>query len=318
MKAFVTGGAGFIGSNLVDRLLGAGHTVTVYDDLSTGQSRFLESAEGQPRFAFVEGDILDAHRLDASIRGHDIVFHFAANADVRFGTQHPRKDLEQNTIGTSHVLEAMREHEIKQIVFSSTGSVYGDTETIPTPEDAPFPIQTSLYAASKLAGEGLISAYSGGFGIRSYVFRFVSIMGERYTHGHVFDFYKQLLQHPDRLSVLGDGHQKKSYLHVQDCLDAILLAIEKCQAPVNVLNLGTDEYVEVNDSISVIESELGLQPKHEYSGGQRGWVGDNPFILLDCSRMRKLGWKPRFSIRESIAATLRWLQQNPWVLSSRG
>lgn len=317
MKAFVTGGAGFIGSNLVDRLLGAGHGVTVYDDLSTGQVRFLESAQEQPKFTFVEGDILDAHRLDASMRGHDIVFHLAANADVRFGTQHPRKDLEQNTIGTSHVLEAMRAHDIKRIMFSSTGSVYGDTDTIPTPEAAPFPIQTSLYAASKLAGEGLISAYCGGFGIRSYIFRFVSILGERYTHGHVFDFYKQLSHHPGQLSVLGDGHQKKSYLHVQDCLDAILLAVEKCQAPVNILNLGTDEYVEVNDSIGVIEAELGIAPKREYSGGTRGWVGDNPFILLDCSRMRELGWKPRFSIRESIAGTLRWLQQNSWVLSSR-
>jgi UDP-glucose 4-epimerase len=317
MKAFVTGGAGFIGSNLVDRLLGEGHAVTVYDDLSTGHERFLESAKSQPGFSFVEGDILDAHRLHANMRGHDIVFHLAANADVRFGTQHPRKDLQQNTIGTSHVLEAMREHDVKRIVFSSTGSVYGDTEKFPTPEDAPFPIQTSLYAASKLAGEGLISAYSEGFGIQSYVFRFVSILGERYTHGHVFDFYKQLLQHPNQLSVLGDGHQRKSYLHVQDCLDAILLAVERCESRVNILNLGTDEYVEVNDSIDVIVRELALKPERTYSGGQRGWVGDNPFILLDCARMQRLGWKPKFSIRESIAATLGWLRQNDWVLSSR-
>ena len=317
MKAFVTGGAGFIGSNLVDRLLASGHEVTVYDDFSTGQRRFLAGAERQPGYRLVEGNILDQAQLTAAITGHDTVFHLAANADVRFGLDQPRKDLDHNTIGTWTVLEGMRKAGVKRIAFSSTGSVYGEAKVFPTPEDAPFPVQTSLYGASKLAGEGLISAYCEAYGMRAWIFRFVSILGERYTHGHVYDFSKQLLEHPDRLAVLGDGHQKKSYLHVQDCLDAILLALDRAPDPVNILNLGTDEYVEVNDSIATIIDAMRVSPKLEYSGGKRGWVGDNPFILLDCKRMRGLGWAPKRSIRDSLRGTLHWLLENRWVMTAR-
>ena len=317
MRAFVTGGAGFIGSNLVDRLLASGHEVTVYDDFSTGQRRFLAGAERQPGYRLVEGNILDQAQLAAAIAGHDTVFHLAANADVRFGLEQPRKDLDHNTIGTWCVLEAMRKAGIKRIAFSSTGSVYGEAKVFPTPEDAPFPVQTSLYGASKLAGEALISAYCEAYGMRGWIFRFVSILGERYTHGHVYDFCKQLLEHPDRLAVLGDGHQKKSYLHVQDCLDAILLALDRAPDSVNILNLGTDEYVEVNDSIATIIDAMRVSPKLEYSGGKRGWVGDNPFILLDCKRMRGLGWAPKRSIRDSLRGTLHWLLENRWVLTAR-
>jgi UDP-glucose 4-epimerase len=317
MKMFVTGGAGFIGSNLVDRLLAAGHEVTAYDDLSTGQERFLEQAAGRKGFQLVRGDILDQRKLAEVLPGHDVVFHLAANADVRFGPDQPRKDLDSNTIGTWSVLESMRAAKVRRIAFSSTGSVYGESKVVPTPEDAPFPVQTSLYGASKLAGEGLISAYCEAYGMRGCIFRFVSILGERYTHGHVFDFCKALLAHPEYLDVLGDGHQKKSYLHVQDCVDAILLAVERCEAPVNIFNLGTDEYVEVNDSIDVIQAELELKPERRYSGGDRGWIGDNPLILLDCARMRSLGWAPRRTIRESLRGTLRWLLENRWVLTQR-
>src|SRR5882724_11636067 len=190
---FVTGAAGFIGSNLVDRLLANGHLVVGYDNFSTGQTEFLEAVSGQANFRLVQGDTLDLPALTAAMNGCEFVFHLAANADVRFGLEHPRKDLEQNTIATFNILEAMRSNQIKKIAFSSTGSVYGEAAVIPTPEDAPFPIQTSLYAASKLAGESLIQAYCEGFGFEGYIFRFVSILGERYTHGHVFDFYKQLM-----------------------------------------------------------------------------------------------------------------------------
>lgn len=317
MKAFVTGGAGFIGSSLVDRLLGDGHEVTAYDNLSTGQARFVESAKKQAGFRFVQADLLDAEALATAMRGHDFVFHLAANADVRFGTNHPTRDLEQNTIATSNVLEAMREHGIRNIAFSSTGSVYGEPEVFPTPEDAPFPVQTSLYAASKLACEGMIAAYAVGFGMRTWIFRFVSILGERYTHGHVFDFYKRLKEDPETLHILGDGHQRKSYLYIQDCIDAILTAIGRSDAPVNVLNLGTDEYVEVNDSIDVIVEHLGVSPERTYEGGKRGWIGDSPFIFLDCTRMRELGWQPKRSIRDSVRSTLRWLQDNEWVYEAR-
>ncbi len=317
MKAFVSGGAGFIGSNLVDRLLDLGHEVTVYDNLSTGLLQFLEYARDFDRFRLVKGDLLDEDSLSEAITGHEFVFHLAANADVRFGTEHPRRDLEQNTIVTYNILEAMRNHGIRKIAFASTGSVYGEATVIPTPEGAPFPIQTSLYAASKLAGEGMIAAYCEGFGFQSWIFRFVSILGERYTHGHVFDFYRELKQNPSRLEVLGNGKQRKSYLYIQDCIDAILLALEKSNESVNVLNLGVDGYCEVNDSIGWICEELGVSPKLEYTGGDRGWIGDNPFIFLDTSKIRDLGWKPKLSIKDGVLKTIQYLKTNEWVFEER-
>jgi len=260
---------------------------------------------------------LDLDSLKAAMKGCDFVFHFAANADVRDGINHPKKDVEQNTLATFNVLEAMRENGIKEVVFSSTGSIYGEAEIFPTPETAPFPVQTSLYGASKLACEGLIQAYCEGFGFKSWIFRFVSILGERYSHGHVFDFYRMLLKDPDNLHVLGDGKQRKSYLYIQDCLDAILLAIESSKSKVNIFNLGTDEYCEIHESIKWITGHLELTPKFSYSGGKRGWVGDNPFIFLDTSSIQKLGWRPKCSIREGVLNTLVWLQDNRWVLEGR-
>ena len=269
------------------------------------------------RFRLVEGDLLDEGSLSEAIAGHEFVFHLAANADVRFGTEHPRRDLEQNTIATNNVLEAMRKNGINKIAFASTGSVYGDATVIPTPENAPFPIQTSLYAASKMAGEGLIAAYCGGFGFQSWIFRFVSILGERYTHGHVFDFYRKLKQNPSRLKVLGNGKQRKSFLYIQDCIDAMLFALEKSNESVNVLNLGVDGYCEVNDSIGWICEELGVTPRLEYSGGERGWIGDNPFIFLDTSKIRDLGWKPKLSIQDGVLKTIQYLKTNEWVFEER-
>jgi UDP-glucose 4-epimerase len=313
-KAFVTGAAGFIGSNLVDRLLAAGFSVVGYDNFSTGLREFVAGALTHPEYRLIEGDVLDPSQLAAAMAGSNIVFHLQANADVRFGLEHPRKDLEQNAIATFNVLEAMRGNGIKDIVFSSTGSIYGDAEVVPTPETAPFPIQTSLYGASKLAGEGLIMAYCEGFNFRSWIFRFVSILGERYTHGHVFDFYKQLLADPTRLAVLGDGTQRKSYLYVNDCIDAIFCALRQAPAKINLFNLGTPEYCQVNDSIGWITGHLGYAPQLAYSGGSRGWVGDNKFIFLDTARIRALGWQPKLTIREGIVRTVDWLTQNRWVM----
>ena len=307
MRVLVTGAAGFIGSNMTDRLLSGGHSVVGFDNFSTGQRGVLESAMSQAQFTLHEADLLDRDSLARAMKGAELVVHFAANADVRFGTEHPRKDLDQNTIATWNVLEAMREQGCKRIVFSSTGSVYGEPEIFPTPETCPFPVQTSLYGASKLAAEGLIQAYCEGFGMQSYIFRFVSILGERYTHGHVFDFYQQLAEHPEHLHILGDGHQKKSYLYVQDCIDAILIALDHVGGKVNTFNLGTDEYCEVNDSIGWICEHLGLHPRLSYSGGERGWIGDSPFILLDCSRIRALGWRPRLTIQQAVLATIKFV-----------
>ena len=321
-KIFITGVAGFIGSTLADRLLADGKTVVGWDNFSTGQRKFLEGALKHKNFRLIEGDNLDLPALTKAMAGCDTVFHLAANADVRFGLEHPSKDLQQNTVVTFNVLEAMRANGIKRIAFSSTGSVYGEAAVIPTPEDAAFPIQTSLYASSKVSGEGMISSYCEGFKFEGYIFRFVSILGERYTHGHVFDFYQQLLDHPDRLKVLGDGSQRKSYLYVQDCVGAMLHVIGqgtalKAKHNVEIYNLGTPEYVQVNQSIGYICGALGLKPKLEYTGGSRGWVGDNPFIFLDTKKIQSTGWKATLTIEQGIGRTLQWLQQNQWVYVTR-
>ncbi|MEI8288562.1 MAG: NAD-dependent epimerase/dehydratase family protein [Verrucomicrobiota bacterium] len=321
-KVFITGVAGFIGSTLADRLLADGKTVVGWDNFSTGQRKFLGGALTSPNFKLIEGDNLDLPALAKAMAGCDTVFHLAANADVRFGLNHPSKDLQQNTVATFNVLEAMRANGIKRIAFSSTGSVYGEAAVIPTPEDAPFPIQTSLYASSKVSGEGMISSYCEGFKFEGYIFRFVSILGERYTHGHVFDFYKQLCEHPDRLKVLGDGSQRKSYLYVQDCISAMLHVIGqgtalKAKHNVEIYNLGTDEYVQVSNSIGFICGALGLKPKLEYTGGMRGWIGDNPFIFLDARKIQSTGWKATLTIEQGIKRTLEWLQQNQWVYETR-
>ena len=312
MTAFVTGAAGFVGSNLTDRLLALGHDVVGFDNFSTGRSEFLVRALENPRFRLHRADLLDLEALCAAMAGADFVYHLAANADVRFGTHHPRKDLEQNTIGTWNVLEAMRINNVCRIAFASTGSVYGEAEVFPTPEGCPFPVQTSFYGASKLAAEGVIAAYSEGFGMQAWIFRFVSLLGPRYSHGHVIDFYRQLREHPDVLNVLGDGHQRKSYLYVGDCIEAILTATRKASAKVNILNLGTDEACEVNDSIGWICEHLGVSPRLMYSGRKQGWIGDSPFILLDCNRIRSLGWRPTLSIQQSVVRTLEFLDESPW------
>jgi UDP-glucose 4-epimerase len=216
----------------------------------------------------------------------------------------------------------MRSNEARAIAFSSTGSIYGEPDVFPTPELAPFPTQTSLYGAAKLAGEGLIAAYCEGYEFEGYLFRFVSILGERYTHGHVFDFCKQLREHPDHLRVLGDGSQRKSYLYVQDCLDAMLHVIERrtaAAAPhrLQVYNLGTDEYCEVKNSIGWICETLQVKPTLEFTGGKRGWVGDSPFIFLDTGKIRATGWKPKLTIRDGVVRTLHYLLATPQILEAR-
>ena len=313
MRIFVSGCAGFVGSNLTDRLLAAQHQVVGYDNFSTGRAAFLDGASRSERFTLITGDLLDPQRLTDAMAGCEFVFHLAANADIRFGTDHPRRDLEQNTISTMNVLEAMRVNGVRHIAFSSTGSVYGEAPCFPTPESSPLGVQTSLYGASKLSAECFIEAFCEGFGMQAFIFRFVSILGERYTHGHIFDFYKQLRAHPEHLDVLGNGSQRKSYLYVQDCLDAMLLAIESARGKVNIFNLGTDEHCNVNDSIGWICETLGLAPELRYGGGDRGWVGDNPFIFLDCAAIRSLGWRPQLSIRQAVVRTVEFLEQNPAI-----
>ncbi len=317
-RACVTGGAGFIGSNLVQRLRAEGMEVAIVDDFRTGRREFVADALADPGVTLFEGDVLDEALLRRAFEGCDWVFHLQANADVRHGLERPREDLRQNTTATAAVLEAMRAVGVSRIAFSSTGSVYGEPEVFPTPENAPFPTQTSLYAASKLAGEGMIGAYAHGFGFTGLVFRFVSILGERYTHGHVYDFYRSLKRDPARLRVLGNGRQEKSYLYVADCIEAMLLAArvhERRPGELGVYNLGTDETVVVDDSIAVICDHMGVAPKLDYTGGIRGWAGDSPLIHLDCGRIRALGWEPTLSIRQAIVRTLQWFDANPYAWS---
>jgi UDP-glucose 4-epimerase len=318
-RACVTGGAGFIGSNLANLLVTNGVEVVILDNFSTGRHEFVTELAEADGVRLLEGDVLDVGIVEDAVAGCDWVFHLQANADLRRGLEHPRRDLEQNTIATSNVLEAMRAQGVKKIVFASTGSVYGEPEVFPTPEDAPFPIQTSLYAASKLAGESLIAAYAAGYGFTGLVCRFVSILGERYTHGHVFDFYRALKRDPSRLRVLGDGRQEKSYLYVHDCLSAILTAVERHRSEpgAHIYNLGTEETVLVADSVRMITEHLSLSPRIEYAGGRRGWTGDSPLILLDTARIRKLGWRPQLTISQAIKRTLEWFDANEHVWRDR-
>ena len=298
MRAFVTGGSGFVGSHLVDRLVAQGDEVTIYD---LRHPRL--PLPGHDHIQFHYGDLTTLATLHAVLHAAnpDIVYHLAARADVRAT---PDVAFRNNIQATFNVLETMRASSCRRIVFASSGSVYGETAVIPTPEDAPFPVQTSLYSASKVASEALIQAYCHSYGFQGYIFRFVSLLGERYSHGHVLDFYQKLRQNPHELQVLGNGHQKKSYLYAPDAVDAIMIALAKATAPVNIFNLGTDEYCEVNESLAWITAYLGVNPAYVYSGGERGWAGDNPFIYLDTTRICALGWQPTKTIKEAIIATV--------------
>jgi UDP-glucose 4-epimerase len=318
-RALITGGAGFVGSNLADRLVADGFEVVVYDNFATGRREFIADALAAGA-TLVEGDVLDFDRLAAAVEGCDIVFHLQANADVRRGLERTQVDIQQNTLATSNVLEAMRVTGTRTIAFFSTGSVYGEPEVFPTPEDAPFPIQTSLYAASKLAGEGLIGAYAHGFGFTGVVFRSVSILGERYTHGHVIDFYRALKRDPSRLRVLGDGRQRKSYVYVGDCIDAVVTAVRAHAGDPGmvVYNVGTEDSVIVDESIAVICGHLGIAPTLEHTGGERGWAGDSPLIHLDTTKIRGLGWAPTLKIDQALVRTVEWLEAHERIVAEVG
>lgn len=317
MKCVVTGGAGFIGSNLVDKLIEKNHDVVVYDNLKTGKMEFLSDAKKSNKFTFVLGDLNDLDNLKNTFSGADIIFHLAANADVRYGLEKTDRDLVENTIGTYNVLESMRLTEVKKIVFSSTSSIYGEAEIIPTPENAPFPIQTSLYASSKLSGEALITSFCEGFDFQCWIYRFVSILGKRYTHGHVYDFVNQLIHDPNKLTVLGDGFQNKAYINVQDCVEGILHGIEKSKDKINIFNLGSEQSCEVRESIGWICNEMNINPNLMFSGGRQGWIGDNPIIKLDPQKMEKIGWKASVSLETSVRETVSWLLKNQWCLEKK-
>jgi UDP-glucose 4-epimerase len=311
-KVFVTGGAGFIGSHLVDALLARGAAVVVYDNFSTGRTEFVP--QNSPKLQVIRGDTLDLPALKAAGKGCDFIFHFQANADVRGGRDNPRVDLEQNTIATWNVLEMARVHGVKGFAFASSAAVYGEPEIFPTPETCAA-LQTSLYGASKVAGEAMIEAYCEYYSIRSFSYRFVSWIGERYTHGIIFDILKKLQHDPRTLPLLGDGTQKKSYLYVKDGVAGVMLGIDKATVPKNVFNLGHDYFITVVEVVKIVLDELGANDvKLEFAGGQRGWLGDSPLVHLDTSKIKNLGWKPETSIEEGLRRTVRYLKQNPRLL----
>lgn len=305
MDYFVTGGAGFIGSWVVDRLAGR-NCITVYDNLSTGKEEFIAHHLGRSGFRFVKADLLNARRLSREVKGHDYIWHMAANPDIRKGTESTRFDLEQNTMATYNVLECARKEDVKGVVFSSTSTVYGRAKAFPTPEDYGPLLPISLYGASKLACEGLVSAYAELYGIKGWIFRFANIIGERSTHGILYDLVEKLNRDPTTLEVLGDGKQRKSYLMVDECVDGMLYGFRHSKDKINYFNLGAEDQITVKRIVQILLEETELKDVNiRYTGGEGGWKGDVPRFLLSTKKMARLGWKAERSSEEAIRAAAR-------------
>lgn len=307
MKAFVTGGAGFIGSHLVDCLMKQG-SVTVYDNLTSGRKEFIQHHIGKKNFSFVKADLLNLDELKSAIAGHDIVFHLAANPDARLGNLDTSLDLHQETLATYNVLEAMRVTALKKIVFSSSGTIYGEVPVKPIEEDYGPTLPISLYGAGKLASEGLISAFCNTFDMQAWIFRFANIVGDRGTHGVIFDFINKLKKNPDILEILGDGKQEKPYLEVNDCVQGILFSLQHSNDRVNVYNLGCDSSTNVTSIARMVLEEMNLpRTKCVYTGSDRGWPGDVPQYRCDCRKVNALGWKARYTSDEAARLTVKAL-----------
>lgn len=310
-KIIVTGGAGFIGSHIVDRLLLRGNEVIVIDNLSSGKMEYLKEHIENPDFKFIRLDLLNLDDLKKTIKDADAVFHLAANPDVRLGVSDTRVHLEQNIIATYNLLEAMRVNKLKNILFTSTSTVYGEATIIPTPENYGPLVPISLYGASKLACEALITSYCSTFDMNSWLFRFANIVGPRGTHGIIIDFINKLRNDPDFLEILGDGKQNKSYIHVYDCVEAILFAMENSTDMVNIFNIGSDDTINSTRIGEIVVEEMGLKDvEFKYTGGSRGWKGDVPKMLLSIDKIRSLGWKPVYNSEKSVRDTTRSLLNN--------
>ena len=299
-RYFVTGGAGFIGSHLVDRLVKMGR-VTVYDNLSSGRREFISHHLDQSDFNFIEADLLDFSTLKQAIAGHDVVFHLAANPEVRAGIKATELDLKAGIIASYNVLEAMRRNQIKRLVFTSSSTVYGDAGVTPVTEEHGPLLPISLYGASKLGGEGLISAFCHLFDMQGWIFRLANIIGSRLTHGVIFDFINKLKQNPGRLEILGDGSQQKPYLHVDDCINGMLFAMEHSKERLNLFNLGPSSSTSVVTIAKMVVQAMGLKDvEFHFTGGRGGWVGDVPQVRFDMTRMSRLGWEPKYTSDEAV------------------
>jgi UDP-glucose 4-epimerase len=304
---FVTGGAGFIGSHLSERLLAAGSTITVYDNLSSGRREWIEHLLDEPGFRFIEADLRDIDSLKEAAAGHDVVFHLGANTDIPKGNEDTRLDLENDTIATYNLLEAMRQLGMRKLVFASSSTVFGELVLRRTSEDDGPLLPISLYGAGKLACEGLISAYCHLFGMQSWIFRFGNVVGRRMGHGVLYDFIAKLRRNPAELEILGDGNQEKNYFLVEDCLDGMLFAFHHAtEKPCDVFNLGCESTIKVSDIARVVVEEMGLKDvRFRYTGGSRGWPGDVPVVIYDVSKMNKLGWQAKHSSAEAVRIALR-------------
>ncbi len=306
MKVFVTGGAGFIGSHLVDKLIEKGHKVTVFDNLSSGEKKYINHHNENNDFNFIESDLLDFESVKKSIKGHDIVFHIAANPFVRLGEKQTKLDLEQGPIATYNVLESMRLNDIKKIVFSSSSVVYAETPPIDIPETYGPTLPISLYGAAKLGCEGLISSFCGTFDFQAWIYRFANVVGIRGTHGVIVDFIKKLEKNPEELEILGDGRQQKPYLHVKELVEGIIYGYENSDGKINLYNLGVDSNTTVTRIAELVVEEINLSNvKFNYTGGRRGWAGDVPRFQLSTEKMKKLGWKAKLSSDEAVRKAIR-------------
>lgn len=302
-KVLVTGGAGFIGSHAVEALVAAGAKVTVLDDLSAGKREFLAAV--QDRITFVQGDCGDARVLDKVLPGIDSVWHLAANPEVRTGETDPSGHYEKNVAVTFRVLEGMRRHKVRHLVFTSTSTVYGRATVLPTPEDYGPLLPISVYGACKLAAEALISAYAGTFGIDALLFRFANVVGPRSTHGVTFDFVHKLRKNPKVLEILGDGRQTKSYVSVHDTVNGMLHAVRHAPPGVHPYNIGSLDAIPVTRIAELVAEAMGLRPQYRFTGGTKdgaGWVGDVKAMSLDVGRLRALkpGWTPAHSSDQAI------------------
>jgi UDP-glucose 4-epimerase len=318
MKTYlVTGVAGFIASNLVLRLLRDGNRVIGVDKVSRESTRILDELLVDPNFKFYKIDLVNYPDLDSVTEKVDALIHMAANADVRFSHVFPEKDLNDGIIATYNILRWAKQRDVKNIAYSSTSAIYGDPTVVPTPESY-FPVQTSFYGASKIAGEAIVQAHCAAYGAKSWIFRFGSITGPRYSHGFIYNFYRELKKDPTRLYVHGGPDQLKTYLDVDDCIEAILLAMQKSDQVVNIFNLGNLDTIGLPESIPIITKFMGVNPVLEWSGNEVGWIGDSKINDLDTSKIRALGWTPKYEIPDTILRTLRWLDSNQWILEARG
>ncbi|MCJ7610320.1 GDP-mannose 4,6-dehydratase [Candidatus Bathyarchaeota archaeon] len=311
MKALVTGGYGFIGSHLVKRLIDLGWDVTVFDNLSKGQANSLPSVKDSGRVRLVVGDLLDARAIQDALVDRGLVFHLAANPEVRLGYKNTEVDFRQNIVATYNLLEAMRNSPLaRSLVFTSTSTIYGDAGKVPTPEDYGPLMPVSLYGASKLACEALVSGYSSLFGFRAVIYRFANVVGPG-GHGVVKDFVHKLQANKHELEVLGDGTQTKSYIYVDDCVGAMLHGLEQSVERVSVFNIGSEDQTSVREIAGMVVDEMGLRDvRMHYTGGVdggRGWKGDVKNMLLDIEKIRKTGWRPKYNSAESIRRTVRSL-----------